>query len=213
MISRFFSRDLVRLFSYVVMAGLLVLSYVSGAFGQNQTGRTFTREDFTNVDGASLSEKLSNAERQFKSAKQGDSYWIAYHFQARDGMNIGPFSGYTYEDSDGIRLYHKENPDGVAVFFLMDASGSKTELTRIKTLNLNEGYLFEFKFDQSRRHLAFSDDKLKAGIDDNDYKFDTGNSTSLIAGRNFGVVTDIVTGPDGGLYVTSLSNGTIYLVR
>jgi len=125
------------------MTGLLVLCYISGAFAQDQTSRTYTREDFINVDGASLAEKLDRAEKQFKGAKQGDSYWVAYHFQAREGINVGPFSGYVYEDSDGIRLYHKENPDGVAVFFLMDATGSKTELTRIKTLNLNEGYLFE----------------------------------------------------------------------
>ena len=146
MISRFFSVNSVRLIASVMMTGvaaLLVLSMVGGAFGQAQTGRTYTREDFINVDGGSLSEKLDRAQQQFKSAKQGDSYWVAYHFQAREGINVGPFSGYVYEDSDGIRLYHKENPDGVAVFFLMDASGSKIELTRIKTLNLNEGYLFE----------------------------------------------------------------------
>jgi len=78
---------------------------------------------------------------------------------------------------------------------------------------LEEGYLFEFKFDQSRKHFAFDDAKLKDGVDDNDYKFDEGESTSLIAGKNFGVVTNIVTGPDGSLYVTSLSNGKIYVIR
>ena len=77
---------------------------------------------------------------------------------------------------------------------------------------LEEGYLFEFKFDQSRKHFAFDDAKLKDGVDDNDYKFDEGESTSLIAGKNFGVVTNIVTGPDGSLYVTSLSNGKIYVI-
>jgi|GEM_PF-1311539 len=145
MISRFFSVNSVRLIAYVMMTGFAVLLVLSsaGAFGQTQTGRTYTREDFINVEGGNLTEKLNRAEQQFKSAKQGDSYWVAYHFQAREGINVGPFSGYVYEDSDGIRLFHKENPDGVAVFFLMDGSGSKIELTRVKTLNLNEGYLFE----------------------------------------------------------------------
>jgi len=78
---------------------------------------------------------------------------------------------------------------------------------------LDEGYLFEFNFDTSRRHFSFSDPALKDGIDNNDYKFDEGQSVSLVAGKNFGVVTDIVTGPDGALYVTSLSSGKVYMIR
>src|SRR5262249_53883450 len=77
---------------------------------------------------------------------------------------------------------------------------------------LDGGYLFEFKFDHSRQHFAFSDPALKDKVDDNDYKFDEGESGSLVAGENFGIVTNIVTGPDGNLYVTSLSNGTVYLI-
>jgi len=78
---------------------------------------------------------------------------------------------------------------------------------------LDKGYLFEFTFDNSRKHFTFSDPKLKDGVDDNDYKFDEGQSSSLVAGKNFGIVTNIVTGPDGNLYVTSLSNGTVYMIR
>jgi uncharacterized protein (TIGR03118 family) len=78
---------------------------------------------------------------------------------------------------------------------------------------LAEGYLFEFKFDASRQHFAFTDPALKDGVDNNDYKFDMGESTSLMAGKNFGIVTNIVTGPDGALYVTSLSNGAVYMIR
>jgi glucose/arabinose dehydrogenase len=78
---------------------------------------------------------------------------------------------------------------------------------------LDGGYLFEFKFDQSRKHFAFSDSGLKDKVDDNDYKFDEGQSEGLIVGENFGIVTNIVTGPDGNLYVTSLSNGTVYMIK
>jgi glucose/arabinose dehydrogenase len=79
---------------------------------------------------------------------------------------------------------------------------------------LDEGYLFEFQFDTSRRHFAFPvGSKLADGVDNNDYKFDEGESAALVAGKNFGVVTNIVTGPDGNLYVTSLSNGAVYMVR
>src|SRR5262245_9429997 len=77
---------------------------------------------------------------------------------------------------------------------------------------LDEGYLFEFKFDKSREHFAFSDPALKDRVDANDYKFDEGQSESLVASQNFGIVTNIVTGPDGNLYVTSLSNGVVYMI-
>jgi len=79
---------------------------------------------------------------------------------------------------------------------------------------LDEGYLFEFQFDQTRRHFAFpAGSKLRDGVDNNDYKFDEGQSAALVAGKNFGVVTSIVTGPDGNLYVTSLSNSAVYMVQ
>jgi aldose sugar dehydrogenase len=78
---------------------------------------------------------------------------------------------------------------------------------------LDEGYLFEFPLDSSRQHFAFTDPGLKDGVDDNDYKFDEGQSASLVAGKNFGIVTDIMSGPDGNLYVVSLSNGAIYMIR
>src|SRR5262249_3542173 len=77
---------------------------------------------------------------------------------------------------------------------------------------LDGGYLFEFKFNHSRRHFAFSDPALRDRVDDNDYKFDEGQSQSLVAGKNFGIGTDIVTGPAGNLYVTSLSNGAVYMI-
>src|SRR5262249_62427003 len=74
------------------------------------------------------------------------------------------------------------------------------------------GYLFEFKFDPTRQHFAFSDPALADLGDDNDYKFDEGESKSLLAGENFGSVTDIQTGPDGNLYVTSFSDGKVYII-
>jgi glucose/arabinose dehydrogenase len=75
---------------------------------------------------------------------------------------------------------------------------------------LDGGYLFEFKFDSTRQHFTFSDPALTDTVDDNDYKFDEGQSTSLVAGETFGITTNIATGPDGNLYVTSLTNGAVY---
>ena len=75
------------------------------------------------------------------------------------------------------------------------------------------GYLFEFRFDSTRQHFAFSDTRLNDRVDNNDYKFDQGNSGSLVAGKNFGIVTNIVSGPDGSLYVISITKGAIYRIQ
>lgn len=77
---------------------------------------------------------------------------------------------------------------------------------------LEGGYLLEFKLDASRQHFAFSDAESADRVADNEYKFDEDGTEPFIAGENFGIVTDIVTGPDGNLYVTSLSNGAVYMI-
>jgi HEAT repeat protein len=113
------------------------------ALGQEQVGRTYSRADFINVEGSSLADKIERAVRQFRDSRRGDSLWIAYHFQAREGVRMGPFSGLVYRDEDGILLARAERPDGAAVFLLTEVRSSRPVFTRVKTLNLNEPYLFE----------------------------------------------------------------------
>src|SRR5688572_4929980 len=74
------------------------------------------------------------------------------------------------------------------------------------------GYLFRFKLSGDRQSLAFSDARLQDKVADNLDKFDVTESDSLLIGKNFGITTDIQTGPDGNLYVVSLSNGAIYRI-
>ena len=47
---------------------------------------------------------------------------------------------------------------------------------------------------------------------DNVAKFDITESETLLWGTNFGIVTDIHTGPDGKLYLVSLSKGAVYRI-
>ncbi|HEX4950958.1 MAG TPA: PQQ-dependent sugar dehydrogenase, partial [Blastocatellia bacterium] len=77
---------------------------------------------------------------------------------------------------------------------------------------LANGYLFRMKLNASRRDFAHTDARLADRVADNNDKFDILESESLLFGRNFGVGTDIKTGPDGNLYVVSLSNGAIYQI-
>jgi glucose/arabinose dehydrogenase len=77
---------------------------------------------------------------------------------------------------------------------------------------LENGYLFRFKLNEPRRDLRLNDRRLADRVADNTDKFDITESESLLFGRNFGVGTDIQTGPNGNLFVVSLSNGAIYEV-
>lgn len=74
------------------------------------------------------------------------------------------------------------------------------------------GYLFRFKLASDRLSLATTDSRLQDKVADNLDKFDITESESLLIGKNFGITTDIQTGPDGNLYVVSLSNGAVYQI-
>ncbi len=72
------------------------------------------------------------------------------------------------------------------------------------------GNLFRFNLTGNRRKIAVDDPRLEDRVADNLFKFDITESESLLFGTNFGIGTDIHTGPNGNLFVVSLSNGAIY---
>jgi glucose/arabinose dehydrogenase len=74
------------------------------------------------------------------------------------------------------------------------------------------GPIFRFNLSQDRKSLSFVDPRLRDKVMDNATFHSTEESESLVFGTNFGIVTDIRTGPNGNLYVVSLANGTIYEV-
>jgi glucose/arabinose dehydrogenase len=78
------------------------------------------------------------------------------------------------------------------------------------TPNLAGGYLFHFNLTGNRRSIGVDDPRLTDRVADNVAKHEITESESLLIGRDFGVATDIETGPNGNLYVVSLSRGTIY---
>ncbi|HKO95612.1 MAG TPA: PQQ-dependent sugar dehydrogenase [Pyrinomonadaceae bacterium] len=77
---------------------------------------------------------------------------------------------------------------------------------------LMNGYLFRFKMSADRQHFSFSDSRLADLVADNSDKFDLAESESLVIGRDFGITTDIQTGPDGNVYVVSLLSGNVYQI-
>jgi glucose/arabinose dehydrogenase len=76
--------------------------------------------------------------------------------------------------------------------------------------NLLGGDLFRFDLTGNRERIAVEDPRLEDRVADNLGKFDITESESLLFGTDFGIATDFQTGPNGNLFVVSLSNGTVY---
>jgi len=74
------------------------------------------------------------------------------------------------------------------------------------------GFLFRFKLTPDRLHFAFSDSRLNDLVADNLDKFDITESETLLIGRDFGITTDIETGPNGDLFVVSNTNSAVYQI-
>jgi glucose/arabinose dehydrogenase len=72
------------------------------------------------------------------------------------------------------------------------------------------GHIFRFMLTGNRRAIAVDDPRLEDRVADNLAKHDITESETLLFGSGFGVGTDIRTGPNGNLYVVSLSHGAIY---
>jgi glucose/arabinose dehydrogenase len=78
------------------------------------------------------------------------------------------------------------------------------------TLDTLGGPLFRFNLTGNRRKIAVDDPRLDDRVADNVTFHDMSESESLLVGRDFGIVTDVETGPNGSLFAVSLSNGAIY---
>ena len=66
----------------------------------------------------------------------------------------------------------------------------------------NAGHLYRFRLNGGRNRFVFDDDKLKDTVADNLASDDfTTEGDEILFGTNFGIVTDIQTGPDGNLYL------------
>jgi aldose sugar dehydrogenase len=76
------------------------------------------------------------------------------------------------------------------------------------TLDTFNGALLTFEVGKDK--LKLRDGRLDDKVADNLTFHDMTESESLLFGKNFGIVTDIQTGPTGNLFVVSLSDGAIY---
>jgi glucose/arabinose dehydrogenase len=75
---------------------------------------------------------------------------------------------------------------------------------------LEGGHLFRLELTGNRRAIGTDDPRLEDRVADNLLKWEITESESLLIGRNFGVGTDMQMGPNGNLFIVSISNGAIY---
>jgi aldose sugar dehydrogenase len=78
------------------------------------------------------------------------------------------------------------------------------------TARLAEGHLFRMRLTGNRRKIAVDDPRLEDRVADNLDKWDLTESESLLFGIGFGVATDVKTGPNGNLFIVSLTHGAVY---
>lgn len=74
----------------------------------------------------------------------------------------------------------------------------------------NAGHLYRFRLNHKRTRFDFTDARLKDKVADNLALDDfTTEGDEILFGLNFGIVTDIQTGPDGALYLVGPNPGAV----
>ena len=119
--------------------------------------------------------------------------------------------GATYQDP--VFSWKYEVAPGGIGFLNSRAYGPRFEndlFVGAATPQLEGGYLFRFNLNDERDGFNFRRNALRDGVADNLDKHEITESRPLLIGRNFGAITDIEMGPNGNLYVVSLTQGAVY---
>jgi uncharacterized repeat protein (TIGR01451 family) len=77
---------------------------------------------------------------------------------------------------------------------------------------LFDGHLFRLKLSPDRTDLDLTDLGNSRFVENFD-KWDIHGSEALLFGKGFGITTDILTAPNGNLYVVSLTKGAVYQIQ
>lgn len=113
------------------------------------------------------------------------------------------FLNYTYHDPQ-FTWWNTVAPTGLAFAKSPDYGKYQNNLF---VGDCNNGNIYRFELNQKRDGFVFSSPQLQ------DKVVNPGDSMDeTIFGTGFGCVSDVVTGPDGLLYIVSLTDGTIYRI-
>jgi glucose/arabinose dehydrogenase len=96
-----------------------------------------------------------------------------------------------------------EKPVGpTALIFLNSDKLGKEYENDIFVGSVKKGIIYHFDLNENRKSLLLTDDLADSVLNKMD------NSTQILFGENFGIITDLEVGPDGFLYVISGNRGT-----
>jgi len=134
---------------------------------------------------------------------------------ARDHLFMLP--GATYVDP-ALSWKYESGPAGTT-FVSGSALGAQNEGTlwigsarSFQQVGGTGGSLYRLKLSQNRKKVDVSDPRLAEGVVDNLTKFGPTENESLVIGTGFGTTPSIEQGPDGNLYVVSITDGAIYKI-
>lgn len=117
---------------------------------------------------------------------------VVKRFQLPAGSHSQQVCGYE------SHFQHVVAPEGIIVYGLGPQYQNDLFMGAATPL-LQGGYLFHFDLTGNRRKIAVDDPRLQDRVADNNAKHEITESESLLIGRNFGVVTDVETAPNGYL--------------
>jgi glucose/arabinose dehydrogenase len=125
---------------------------------------------------------------------------------ARDPQGVGDLvalPGSSYSDPE-FSYFAPIAITGLA--FLANTSFGPSYQDALLVGDYNFGQLYLFRLNAGRTGFVLSGGLADLVADS------TSERDSVRFGQNFGPITDVQVGPDGGVYVTSIGNGTIYRI-
>jgi glucose/arabinose dehydrogenase/plastocyanin len=104
-------------------------------------------------------------------------------------------------------------PAVTSIAFVTDSSLGESSANTAWLGTVLTDSIYRYPLADDGSGFDFGDDEgLADGVDDNAAKGDLGESAEYVVGEGFGVVTHIVTAPDGFVYVSSISAGAVYRI-
>lgn len=114
---------------------------------------------------------------------------------------IPNYQNYTYYDPQ----FTWEKPIAPTAISFVNSDKFEKYKNSVLVGDCNNGNLYKFELNQNRDSFAFQSDQLKDNVVNISDSMD-----EIILGTGFGCLTDIKVGPDGLIYIVSLSDGAIY---
>jgi glucose/arabinose dehydrogenase len=144
-------------------------------------------------------DEINLVERNFNSG------WIAIMGPASESQlaELRGYPGYAYSDPE-FSWEQVVAPTGLT---FIDSEPFERYRNSLFVVDFIYGNLYRFELNENRDGFAFNSPELLDNVVNTDESMD-----EIIFGTGFRGATDIVAGPDGLLYIVSISDGTIYRI-